>query len=205
MVDGSGIVASADEFIGSGGAAFSPFAASASGTYSPLNIAGTGSAAMSPLGAAGAGTELFTGTGSAAADSLACTGTGAETFAGTGSAALDPLFAAGAATVAISFIGSGGGAFASFGATGRADNGVIPWFPLPVPAASGSTDSRVSASDREGGIVIVPARGLAVSRPVDIEPAVPVTKHLATPASVVSKPAASSTEPGRQFGPRKKS
>lgn len=101
---------------GSGSAAFSPFAASGSGSET---FSGSGSAAFSPQAQSGSGSETFSGTGSAALSPLAASGSGtveAPSFTGSGAAAFSPFAASGSGTQ--TFSGAGTAAFASFAATG---------------------------------------------------------------------------------------
>lgn len=111
---GSGILADTPTpgYSGSGAAACSPFAVTATGL---VTFTATGAAALSSFAAATSGAETFDCSGSATTSPFAASGSGAETFAATGSAAISPFGASGA--VAETFSAAGSAAASPFAAT----------------------------------------------------------------------------------------
>lgn len=146
-------VATAPSFSGSGSAALSPFASSASGletftgtgsaalqpfavTASGLvTFTGSGTAAMSPFAASASGSETFTGSAAAALAPFAASGSGLETFAASATAALSPF--GGSAAGLETFTGTGSAALSPFDSLGFGSPPAVSWAASPQPQALG--------------------------------------------------------------------
>lgn len=120
IVLGRGILATetaaaGSTFLGSGDAAFSQFALSATGL---VTFTTTGSAALSLFATAASGLEEFSFTGSSSASSFAAAGVAVEAFSSTGSAACSPFAITG--TAAGTFVATGAADVSSCAASGSA-------------------------------------------------------------------------------------
>lgn len=107
-------------FFGTGAAAFSPFAVSASGL---LTFSGTGSAALQSFAVSAAALETFLASATAAIQSFAATASGSEGFSGPATAASQPF--ASSAAGAETFSGSASSALQPFAASGAGAEGFI--------------------------------------------------------------------------------
>lgn len=143
-------------FDGAGSAATSSFVASASGAET---FAATATAAMSPFASSGAGAETFASTVSAATSPFASSGSGAEAFTGTASASPSSFASSGSGIE--QFDGSGSAALSSFTI---ALSGV---FAIPGPMAQ-SQPRAVGFPSRFGVPAGLLGRGLLVAPPAPI-------------------------------------